>query len=103
MDRRHALAIALAARHLALAACGAARTRGNAIPKPRPMTPEVILRELGRIMIGDAQECLDTIERYSRVGVTHFLFMTFAPYVEEEMQRFAEEIIPQVRPQVRGR
>ena len=57
----------------------------------------------GRIMIGDAQECLDTIERYSRVGVTHFLFMTFAPYVEEEMQRFAEEIIPQVRPQVRGR
>ena len=57
----------------------------------------------GRIMIGDAQECLDTIERYSRVGVTHFLFMTFAPYVEEEMQRFAEEIIPQVRPQVRER
>jgi F420-dependent oxidoreductase-like protein len=56
----------------------------------------------GRIMIGDTQECLDTIERYSRVGVTHFLFMTFAPYVEEEMQRFAEEIIPQVRPQVRG-
>ena len=51
----------------------------------------------GRIMIGDAQECLDTIERYSRVGVTHFLFMTFAPYVEEEMQRFAEEVIPAVR------
>jgi F420-dependent oxidoreductase-like protein len=50
-----------------------------------------------RIMIGDAQECLDTIERYSRIGVTHFIFMTFAPYVEEEMQRFAEEIIPQVR------
>jgi transposase len=27
--------------------------RGNAVPKPRPMTPEVILRELGQIMIGD--------------------------------------------------
>jgi len=29
--------------------------RGNAVPKPRPMTPEVILRELGRIMIGDIE------------------------------------------------
>lgn len=31
------------------------RARGNAVPKPRPMTPEVILRELGRIMIGDIE------------------------------------------------
>src|SRR5215472_3215295 len=29
------------------------RRRGNAVPKPRPMTPEVILRELGQIPIGD--------------------------------------------------
>jgi Transposase DDE domain len=27
--------------------------RGNAVPKPRPMTPEVILRELSQIHIGD--------------------------------------------------
>jgi hypothetical protein len=27
--------------------------RGNAVPKPRPMTPEVILRELSKIQIGD--------------------------------------------------
>jgi transposase len=27
--------------------------RGNAVPKPRPMSPEVILRELGQIRIGD--------------------------------------------------
>jgi transposase len=27
--------------------------RGNAVPKPRPMTPEVILRELSKIHIGD--------------------------------------------------
>lgn len=27
--------------------------RGNAAPKPRPMTPEVLLRELARIPIGD--------------------------------------------------
>ena len=31
------------------------RARGNAVPKPRPMTPEVILRELGRILIGDIE------------------------------------------------
>jgi transposase len=29
------------------------RRRGNATPKARPMTPEVILRELGKIQIGD--------------------------------------------------
>lgn len=29
--------------------------RGNAVPKPRPMTPEVILRELSRIQMGDIQ------------------------------------------------
>jgi transposase len=28
---------------------------GNAIPKPRPMTPEFILRELGQIKIGDIE------------------------------------------------
>ena len=28
-------------------------SRGNAVPKPRPMTPEVILRELSHIQIGD--------------------------------------------------
>jgi len=27
--------------------------RGNAVPKPRPMSPEVVLRELGQIQIGD--------------------------------------------------
>jgi transposase len=31
----------------------AERRYGQAIPKPRPMTPEVILRELARIQIGD--------------------------------------------------
>ena len=29
--------------------------RGNAAPKPRPMTPEVILRELSQIMVGDIE------------------------------------------------
>ena len=29
------------------------RRRSNASPKPRPMTPEVILRQLGDVQIGD--------------------------------------------------
>lgn len=50
-----------------------------------------------QIMIGNTQECLDTIARYAKVGVTHFIFMTFQPYYVEEMQAFAEQVIPAVR------
>jgi F420-dependent oxidoreductase-like protein len=49
------------------------------------------------IMIGDRAECFDTIERYRRVGVTHFIFMLFQPIREEEIQAFAEDVIPAVR------
>jgi alkanesulfonate monooxygenase SsuD/methylene tetrahydromethanopterin reductase-like flavin-dependent oxidoreductase (luciferase family) len=48
-------------------------------------------------MIGDQQECLDTIERYRKAGVTHFIFMTFTPYFLDEIQGFAEEVIAAVR------
>lgn len=51
----------------------------------------------GEIMIGERQECLDTVERYRRAGVTHFIFMTFAPYNTDEIQAFAEEVIPAAR------
>ena len=50
------------------------------------------------MMVGDRQECLDTIERYTKAGVTHFIFMALAPYPTDEIQRFAEDVIPQVRP-----
>jgi F420-dependent oxidoreductase-like protein len=49
------------------------------------------------IMIGDKSECFDTIERYRKVGVTHFIFMLFQPIHAEEIQAFAEEVIPSVR------
>ena len=57
-------------------------------------TPEVARKA---IMIGEKQECLDTVERYAKVGVTHFIFMTFAPYNTDEIQAFAEEVIPAAR------
>jgi F420-dependent oxidoreductase-like protein len=49
------------------------------------------------IMIGDKQECLDTIERYSKAGVTHFIFMLFTPYVIDEIQGFIEDVAPAAR------
>ena len=30
-------------------------------------------------------------------GVTHFIFMTFAPYFVDEMQGFAEDVAPVAR------
>jgi len=60
----------------------------------RQTTPELVRRE---IMIGDRQECLDTVERYRRAGVTHFIFMLFTPFFPDEVQRFAEEVIPAAR------
>ena len=50
-----------------------------------------------QIMIGDKQECLDTIERYSKAGVTHFIFMSMAPFFLDDYQRFAEEVMPAFR------
>jgi alkanesulfonate monooxygenase SsuD/methylene tetrahydromethanopterin reductase-like flavin-dependent oxidoreductase (luciferase family) len=50
-----------------------------------------------QIMIGGKQECLDTVERFTRVGVTHFIFMLFQPIFLEEVQAFAEEVIPATR------
>ncbi len=45
------------------------------------------------IMLGSKQECLDTIERYQRAGVTHFIFMLMAPYDLEGIQAFAEDVM----------
>ena len=51
-----------------------------------------------QIMIGGAQECLDKIDRYARAGVTHFIFTVMQPYAEDELQAFAEQVIPHARP-----
>lgn len=66
----------------------------NLVASMRQTTPELARKG---IMIGDKQECIDTIERYATVGVTHFIFMTFAPYFLDEIQAFAEEVLPAVR------
>src|SRR5207249_6342143 len=60
----------------------------------RRTTPE---QARGQTMIGQKQECLDTVERYARAGVTHFIFMLFMPFFEDEIQAFAEEVIPAFR------
>jgi alkanesulfonate monooxygenase SsuD/methylene tetrahydromethanopterin reductase-like flavin-dependent oxidoreductase (luciferase family) len=64
------------------------------IANMRQTTPEEARKGM---MIGDKQECLDTIERYAKVGVTHFIFMVFAPYFVDEIQGFAEDVMPAAR------
>jgi F420-dependent oxidoreductase-like protein len=51
-----------------------------------------------RMIIGSKQECVDKIERYIKAGVSHFIFQ-HKPVMtsEEDMQAFAEEIMPQFR------
>jgi F420-dependent oxidoreductase-like protein len=58
-------------------------------------TPE---RARDRMIIGSKQECVDKLEGYIKAGVTHFLFMHNPPLTaEEDIQAFAEDIIPQFR------
>lgn len=66
----------------------------NLMASMRQTTPEAARAQ---IMIGGRQECLDTVERYGRAGVTHFIFMLFTPYFVEEVQGFAEEVMAAVR------
>lgn len=50
------------------------------------------------MIIGSKQECIDKIEGFIKAGVTHFIFMqVFGMIVEEELQAFAEEVIPAFR------
>lgn len=60
----------------------------------RQTSPEEVRKN---IMIGGKQECLDTVERFSRVGVTHFIFMLFQPFFLEEVEAFAQEVMPAAR------
>jgi F420-dependent oxidoreductase-like protein len=51
-----------------------------------------------RIVIGSKQECIDKIEVFIKAGVTHFIFMgVFGMIEEDEIQGFAEEVIPAFR------
>jgi F420-dependent oxidoreductase-like protein len=49
------------------------------------------------MMVGGKDECLERIAAYQEVGVTRFLFMSFAPYNTDEMQAFMEEVAPAAR------
>ena len=50
-----------------------------------------------RIMIGSRDQCLEKVNAYRQVGVTHFIFMSFPPYDHGEIQGFIEEVGPEAR------
>jgi alkanesulfonate monooxygenase SsuD/methylene tetrahydromethanopterin reductase-like flavin-dependent oxidoreductase (luciferase family) len=54
-------------------------------------TPELARKQM---IIGSRDECLETIDSYTKVGVTHFIFMMMAPYFVDDLQHFAEDVIP---------
>jgi alkanesulfonate monooxygenase SsuD/methylene tetrahydromethanopterin reductase-like flavin-dependent oxidoreductase (luciferase family) len=58
------------------------------------VSPEQARRQM---MIGSREECLATLDRYIKVGATHFIFTLPRPFFPDEVQRFAEEVIPAVR------
>ncbi len=60
----------------------------------RQTTPEEARRQG---IIGSKDECLATIDRFRRAGVTHFIFMLFPPYALDELQAFAEDVMPAAR------
>lgn len=68
---------------------------GGLIAMMAQTTPE---KARDRIVIGSKQECIDKIEGFIKAGVTHFIFMGVWPMiVEDEVQAFAEEVIPAFR------
>lgn len=50
-----------------------------------------------RMIVGGKQQCLDQVRAYVDVGVTHFIFMCMAPYPQDQLQAFAEEVAPAAR------
>jgi alkanesulfonate monooxygenase SsuD/methylene tetrahydromethanopterin reductase-like flavin-dependent oxidoreductase (luciferase family) len=50
-----------------------------------------------QMIIGGKDECLDTIERYARCGVTHFILIAARSFASEEVSRFADEVVGAVR------
>jgi F420-dependent oxidoreductase-like protein len=74
----------------------------RADPKRQQLMQQLVAGMLGTtpekaraaIMMGSRDECLETVARYRAVGVTHFIFMLFAPLDSEGVEAFAEEVVP---------
>jgi alkanesulfonate monooxygenase SsuD/methylene tetrahydromethanopterin reductase-like flavin-dependent oxidoreductase (luciferase family) len=48
-------------------------------------------------MIGAKDECLEKVDAYVKAGCSHFIFMLMAPYDHDQIQAFAEEVVPAAR------
>jgi hypothetical protein len=51
-----------------------------------------------RMIIGSRQGSIERVERFIKVGVTHFIFLrTALLIVGDEIQVFSEEVVPKFR------
>lgn len=50
-----------------------------------------------QMIIGGKDECLDTVDRYARCGITHFILIAARSLVPEELARFADDVMGAAR------
>jgi hypothetical protein len=51
-----------------------------------------------RMIIAAGRDLIERVERFIKAGVTHFIFLRTAPIiVGDEIQAFAEEVVPKFR------
>ena len=76
--------------------------------RARGIARETLLKRYGRepefhdnagMAIGTARDCIETIESYMKVGVSHFILNTARPLIEvrRDIEKFAEEVMPHFR------
>ena len=83
---------------VAMALCYNNREREAMVTQMVSMMRQKPLEEARKLaMIGNKQEAIDTVGRFSQAGLTHFIFMLMPPYQLDEIQAFAEEVIPAFR------
>jgi hypothetical protein len=46
---------------------------------------------------GGKDRCIERAHEYEAIGVNHVIFMTTAPFQRDQIQAFAEEVLPALR------
>lgn len=46
------------------------------------------------IIAGSPEQCIAKIEQYQKLGVSHFMLITLAPFDEDELALFSQQVLP---------
>lgn len=53
-------------------------------------------------LAGTPEQCIEKIERYRAMGVAEFMLITLAPFDDDELECFAERVLPAFAPRTAG-